>query len=147
MQNYEDEKEGVIRIQDVRAAMKAQGLSPRDAKELKEFVEILDAEGDGFVTYGNFVAVCALKINEKKGSGGADHEEEVDRAFKLFTKGGEGPITIAHLRRVAEELRMREEVSDDMLRNMILEANGGAGLNRGVRMEDFHNVMTRAGML
>lgn len=66
-------------------------------------------------------------------------------AYRLFTKGQEGPITIAHLRRVARELK--EDVSDEMLRNMILEANGGASLSRGVGVEDFEGVMVRAGVL
>lgn len=66
-------------------------------------------------------------------------------AYQLFTKGTDGgPITMAHLRRVARELR--EEVSEDMLRNMILEANGGAGISKGVRVEEFEGVMRRAGV-
>jgi Ca2+-binding EF-hand superfamily protein len=68
----------------------------------------------------------------------------VGTAYRLFTKGSEGPITIAHLSRVARELK--EDVSDEMLRNMILEANGGAGLSRGVEVEDFERVMFRAGV-
>jgi hydroxyacylglutathione hydrolase len=68
----------------------------------------------------------------------------VGTAYRLFTKGSEGPITIAHLRRVARELK--EDVNDEMLRNMILEANGGAGLSRGVEVEDFERVMVRAGV-
>lgn len=159
---YEDEKEGVIRTEDVRRAMKcvlanahtayctklvanpycrAQGIAPSNPKELGEFIEILDPESDGYVTYPNFVAVCALKINSRSDE---SKQEEVAEAFKLFTRGTDGPITVHHLRRIAKELK--EEVSDEMLRNMILEANGGAGVNRGVGMDDFHNVMTRAGV-
>jgi Ca2+-binding EF-hand superfamily protein len=85
--------------------------------------------------------VCALKINARSDESKA---EEVGTAYKLFTKGSEGPITIAHLRRVARELK--EDVSDEMLRNMILEANGGAGLTKGVAVEDFESVMIRAGV-
>lgn len=68
-------------------------------------------------------------------------------AYHLFTKGTPGPITIAHLRRVARELR--EEVSDDVLRDMILEANGGVGrdgVGKGVGIEEFEGVMKRAGV-
>lgn len=87
------------------------------------------------------MAVCALKMNARSDESKA---EERDTAYRLFTKGSEGPITIAHLRRVARELK--EDVSDDMLRNMILEANGGAGLTTGVAVEDFDSVMIRAGV-
>jgi hydroxyacylglutathione hydrolase len=120
---------------------RAQGIAPSSPQELSEFVEILDPESEGYVTYSNFVAVCALKLNTRSEESKA---EEVSDAFRLFTRGTDGPITVHHLRRIAKELK--EEVSDEMLRNMILEANGGAGVNRGVGMEDFHGVMTRAGV-
>lgn len=51
---------------------------------------------------------------------------------------------IHHLKRVAASLK--EEISDDMLRDMILEANGGAGVGKGVQREDFKAVMKRAGV-
>lgn len=76
-------------------------------------------------------------------------EEEVIAAFQLFTKGGTGPITLPHLRRVAKELK--EDVSDELLRDMILEANGEMEGSRdawrkGVGIEDFEGVMKRAGV-
>ena len=76
--------------------------------------------------------------------------EEVKAAFTLFTHGGPGPITLAHLRRVAKELK--EDVPDDVLKDMIREANGGVkgkGKARdagGVGLEDFESVMKRAGL-
>ena len=41
---------------------------------------------------------------------------------------------------------MKEEVGDELLRHMILEANGGTGVNKGVGVEDFKGVMMRAGV-
>lgn len=74
--------------------------------------------------------------------------EEVDSAYRLFTHGTTGPITLAHLRRVAKELR--EDVPDDVLRDMIREANGGVkGKGKdagGVSVEEFESVMKRAGL-
>lgn len=54
-------------------------------------------------------------------------------------------ITLAHLKRVAAVLK-EENVTDELLRDMILEANGGAGVGRGVRREEFDGVMRRAGV-
>lgn len=62
----------------------------------------------------------------------------------LFTNGAQGPITLANLKKVAMELK--EDVSDDLLKDMILEANGGAGVGKGVGKEDFEDVMRRAGV-
>jgi hydroxyacylglutathione hydrolase len=71
-------------------------------------------------------------------------DREVEEAFHLFTNGTDGPISLRDLRRVAKALG--EEVSEELLRNMILEANGGAGVSRGVGREDFEEVMRRAGV-
>lgn len=69
---------------------------------------------------------------------------EVDTAFQLFTRGTDGPITLSHLRRIARELK--EDSGDALLRDMILEANGGAGVDVGVSLEQFHEIMLRAGV-
>lgn len=76
---------------------------------------------------------------------------EIDEAFRLFIGGGGGDdggreevITLGALRRVARELK--EEVADSVLRDMILEANGGAGVGKGVRRGEFEGVMRRAGV-
>jgi hypothetical protein len=48
------------------------------------------------------------------------------------------------LKRVARELK--EDVPDQILRDMLLEANGGSGVGRGVEIKDFEGVMRRAGV-
>lgn len=124
------------------AGHRALGIPPTPS-ELKEFVSILDPDNEGYALYSSFVAICALKIHAKKDDSGA-RDEEVEQAFKLFTNGTEGPITLGMLKRVAASLK--EEVSDDLLRDMILEANGGAGVGNGVGEDDFAEVMRRAGV-
>lgn len=79
----------------------------------------------------------------KKDDSGA-MDEEVEQAYNLFTNGTKGPITMGMLKRVAAALK--EDVSDDLLRDMILEANGGAGVGQGVGRDEFANVMRRAGV-
>ena len=39
-----------------------------------------------------------------------------------------------------------DDVGDDVLKDMILEANGGAGVARGVGVEEFDGVMRTAGV-
>ncbi|KAI3392656.1 hypothetical protein diail_5337 [Diaporthe ilicicola] len=138
------EKEGVIPIDDVRRAMIALDIPPKDKDELAEFTEILDPEDEGYANYPSFVAICALKFHARDQTSDA-HAHEVDEAFSLFTGTGEGGvITVAHLKRVAAVLK--EEVDDALLRDMILEANGGAGVGKGVKKSDFDHVMRRAGV-
>lgn len=105
-----------------------------------------------------FLSYAAIAMHTKEeGSDEEDEDddyqresnaEEVDSAYRLFTHGGAGPITLAHLRRVAKELR--EDVPDDVLKDMIREANGGVrGKGKdvgGVSLEEFESVMKRAGL-
>jgi Ca2+-binding EF-hand superfamily protein len=108
-----------------------------------------------FVPFFSYAAIAMH--NKEEGDDEEDYDdeyqaesnaEEVSAAYRLFTHGGAGPITIAHLRRVAKELR--EDVPDDVLKDMILEANGGVkgkGTETGgVSLEDFESVMKRAGL-
>ncbi|KAI1452943.1 calmodulin [Annulohypoxylon moriforme] len=143
----EGEKEGVIPTKDVRRAMVALGLPP-SKPELKEFLEILDPDDEGYASYEPFVAICALKLHARTGNG--PDSDEVDEAFRLFTgvsnSGGGGEdakLTLAHLKRVA--MTLKQDVDEQLLKDMILEANGGAGVGKGVARAEFEEVMRRAG--
>ncbi|KFY45467.1 hypothetical protein V494_00931 [Pseudogymnoascus sp. VKM F-4513 (FW-928)] len=136
------EKEGVIPTQDVKKAMIALGVQPTKP-ELAEFLEILDPDSEGYAPYSSFVAICALKMRAKDNDTSAK-DEEVEQGYLLFTNGTDGPITMAHLKRTAAMLK--EDVSEDLLKDMILEANGGSGLSKGVGKDEFAEVMKRAGV-
>lgn len=141
---------GLTHILSPPGTTSALDIPPKDKNELNEFLSILDPEDEGYADYPSFVAICALKLHARDAGGSETHVREVDDAFGLFTgtnQDGEpqsGVITLAHLRRVAAVLK--EEVDDDLLRDMILEANGGAGVGKGVRKGDFEKVMKRAGV-
>lgn len=136
-----DSKESVIATNDVRRALIALNAPPSDNDELHEILETVDPESAGWVSYENFVAVAALKLHSKHDDPDAVNEEVV-KAYSLFTKGQEREINLNDLRRVAKELR--EDVPENVLKDMIREATGG-GLG-GVGMDDFESVMRRAGV-
>lgn len=141
--DYEDSKEGVIAASDVRRCLIALNLPPRDAAQLREFVEIADQDGTGWVPYERFVAIAALQMNNAVGDdGGERRREEVERAFRLFTRGEDRKIGLADLRRIAGELR--EDVPENVMKDMLREASSG-GLG-GVSLEEFEGVMQRAGV-
>ena len=142
----------------------ALGIPPADKSELREFLEILDPDEEGYAPYEPFVAICALKLHARDDAAGdyddpgsEAHRAEVDEAFRLFTGAGGGAegggagatgeatptLTLAHLKRVA--MTLKQDVDEALLRDMILEANGGAGVGRGVSRAEFDEVMRRAG--
>ena len=127
--------------------------------EIASILSTIDPLNTGFVPFEPFLSYAAIAIHSKDDDEDEDEDEdgeayqeesnveEVRAAYKLFTHGGPGPITLAHLRRVAKELR--EEVPDDLLKDMIREANGGVHNKSavgGVGLDEFESVMKRAGM-
>ncbi|PTB41955.1 hypothetical protein M441DRAFT_67495 [Trichoderma asperellum CBS 433.97] len=138
------EKNGVLPINDVKSALIALGIPPSSPAELREFISILDPDNDGYATYEPFFAICALKFHAREDDTDDAHREELIEAFQLFTNGHDGPITLAHLRRVAAVLK--EDVDEELLKDMILEANGGVGVARGVELDEFDSVMRNAGV-
>ncbi|KAL3957775.1 hypothetical protein ACCO45_008353 [Purpureocillium lilacinum] len=143
------EKNGVLPIDDVKSALMCcltPSASPSSRAELAEFRSILDPSSDGYATYEPFFAICALKLHARSDAEDDDaHRAAVDEAFRLFTNGdADGLITLAHLRRVAAVLK--EDVDEELLKDMILEANGGTGVARGVRVDEFDEVMRNAGV-
>ncbi|KAL1966882.1 hypothetical protein VTN77DRAFT_3847 [Rasamsonia byssochlamydoides] len=141
-EEFADEKEGVIRTEDVRRALIALGLPPSSPSELSSIISAVDPTSTGFVPYAPFLSVAAAKLHMRSEDSLA---EEVDAAYRLFTHGTDGPITLNHLRRIARDLK-EDSVGDELLKDMICEANGGAGVNAGVTLEQFRDVMARAGV-
>lgn len=121
---------------------RALGLPPSDSTELSDILSALDPTSIGYVPYSPFVSVAAAKLRSRDDDAMV---AEVDDAYQLFTRGSNGPISLGHLRRIVRDLK-EDSVDDELLKDMILEANGGAGLSAGVTLEQFHDVMTRAGV-
>lgn len=118
----------------------ALGLPP-EPSELPDIMSAVDPESTGYVGYETFLSVAALKLHSRTED---SMSAEVEHAFKLFTRGSNGPISLGQLRKVARDLK--EAVDDDLLKDMIKEANGGSGVNAGVNVEQFREVMMRAGI-
>lgn len=127
----------------LRRALAALGVPPASSSELQDLQDAADPDDSGSISYAHFVAVAALKLSSRSEE---SQQREVEDAFRLFTNmGGEdGKITIACLKRVAKALK--EDVPDSVMRDMLLEANGGSGVGRGVGLKDFEGVMRRAGV-
>ncbi|MCJ1467344.1 hypothetical protein MMC07_005968 [Pseudocyphellaria aurata] len=151
-------------------ALAALNCGPNGAAEKRQLTESVDPTGTGEVRYEDFVALAALQLRRRKRKrGGARDEDddsegisdEVDAAFRLFLEAGgedsggkrregEERITMKGLRKVATELGSEGGggMGEDVLRNMIMEANGlgPEGVGRGVGKGEFADVMKRAGV-
>ncbi|KAL8753856.1 MAG: hypothetical protein Q9184_005296 [Pyrenodesmia sp. 2 TL-2023] len=128
----------------LKPALKALGITKLTRASLQDLLDAADPEDTGTIDYETFVGVAALKLGARDEG---DKQGEVDEAFRLFLGEGRGEdvITMATLKRVATVLK--EDVDEKVLRDMILEANGGKGVRVGVGREQFGEVMRRAGVL
>lgn len=57
-------------------------------------------------------------------------QAEAKTAYQLFTDNTDGPITIFDLKRIARQLK--ENVTDEQLEDMLLEASGKMTVNQYV---------------
>ncbi|KAK5113739.1 hypothetical protein LTR85_010756 [Meristemomyces frigidus] len=138
----DDDGEIALSRNDLRRCLIALNTPPANQAELDEILETVDPDNADHISYEHFLAIAALKLHARHDDPAAQ-DEEVAKAYKLFTKNEDREITLHDLRRVARELR--EEVPDNVLKDMIREATGG-GLG-GVGREEFEGVMKRAGVL
>lgn len=134
------EKHGLLPSPSLRRALTALGVPPTSSSELKELLSAADPTDSGTISYEHFVAIAALKLENRSEQ---SKRGEVEDAFRLFS-GGRERITVEDLKRVARELK--ESVGEGVLGDMVLEANGGEGVGRGVDLHGFEGVMRRAGV-
>lgn len=134
------EKHGLLPSPSLRRALTALGVPPTSPSELKELLSAADPTDSGTISYEHFVAIAALKLENRSEQ---SKRGEVEDAFRLFS-GGRERITVGDLKRVARELK--ESVGEGVLGDMVLEANGGEGVGRGVDLHGFEGVMRRAGV-
>ncbi|KAK5118930.1 hypothetical protein LTR62_000141 [Meristemomyces frigidus] len=136
-----DTQTNTIASSEIRRCLIALNAPPKNQAEMNEILDTIDPENTGEVTWEHFLAIAALKLKARHDDPAA-RSEEVERAYLLFTRGEERMIEMVDLRRVARELR--EEVPENVLRDMVREATGG-GLGV-VGREEFEGVMGRAGV-
>ena len=124
----------------VYRALTALGVKPDSKEQFAALMDAADPDRSGYVTYEHFVGIAALKLLQRTTE---QATLEAASAFKLFTGGAE-ILTLEHLRGIAKDLKMT--VDEDLLKEMILEANEGIGLEHGVTFEQFQGAMARTGM-
>ena len=136
---FDSDGSGVIDIKELKVALRALGFEPKK-DEIKKLIseinsEQKDKENTSSIDYTEFLQIMTAKMNEK------ESEEELARAFKLFAFDDGKTITFDNLKKIAVELG--ETMTDDELKLMLSEANGGDKSNT-VTEEQFSQVLTKA---
>ena len=136
---------GIIELKELKVALRALGFEPQ-REEIKTLISDLnnnqanrdrdrDKEKDGNVTidFNDFLDIMTTKMSER------DSEKELEKAFILFSQN-KSMIEFDDLKGIAKELG--ENMSDDELREMMLEATGHKD-DGAVSQFDFLNILTQ----
>ena len=99
--------------------MRSLGKNPTDA-ELKDMINEVDADGNGFIDFPEFLTMMARKMRY------TDSEEEIKGAFREFDKDGNGYISKAELTHVMTNLgeRLTEEEAIEMIGEAEIDGDG-----------------------
>ncbi|XP_053211201.1 uncharacterized protein LOC128394854 [Panonychus citri] len=129
---FDRDNKGTIEIINLKLAMRALGFEPKK-EEIKKITAEFVKEGKGLVGYDDFYNLMTRKMMEK------DINDEIIKAFQLFDLTDSGKIRFEDLKKVSQELG--ENISDDELREMILEADRDE--NGYVDKEEFLRIMKK----
>ena len=93
----------------------------------------LDADGNGTIDLGEWITLMTKRVNDK------DNRANIQKIFNLYDDERTGYISLANLRRVAQELG--ENITEEELNELIARADTDRdGL---VSEEEFYNIVTR----
>ena len=127
---FDKNDDGKIVIEELGTVMRSLGQNPTDA-ELKDMINEVDADGNGFIDFPEFLEMMARKMKD------TDSEEEIKDAFRMFDKDGNGNISKAELKHLMTGLG--ESLTEEEITDMVGEADiDGDGL---VNYEEFVKMM------
>ncbi|CAB1101990.1 unnamed protein product [Ectocarpus sp. CCAP 1310/34] len=102
--NFDKDCSGNIDESELGVVMRSLGYSPTN-EQLKEIMAKVDTDGNGGISFEEFVAMMQLGEVE------TDFKKEINEAFKFFDKDGDGEVTRAEL---AEIMRgLGDTLTDD----------------------------------
>ena len=119
---FDKDNDGFISVEELEDVMKSLGQSPTK-DELKDMVNDVDTDGDGRIDFPEFLTMMSRKVHE------LDLNKEMEEAFKVFDKDGDGFITPAELKSVLHSLG--DKLTNNEITMMMKEAdlNGDGKIN------------------
>lgn len=88
-------------------------------------VNEVDQDGNGTIEFNEFLQMMSKKMK------GADGEDELKEAFRVFDKNNDGLISSSELRHVMTNLgeKLSQEEVDDMIKEADLDGDGQVNYN------------------
>ncbi|XP_021733764.1 calcium-dependent protein kinase 10-like [Chenopodium quinoa] len=122
------DRDGKVTYEELRAGLRKVGSQLGEA-EIKLLMEVADADGNGYLDYGEFVAVT---IHLQK----MENDEHFQRAFMYFDKDGSGYIELDELRDALtdESAETDADVLTEIMREVDTDKDGRISYEEFVAM-------------
>ena len=116
---FDEDGDGNITVKELGTVMRSLGQNPTEA-DIAEMMRTVDTDGNGTVSFDEFVVMMKRQMQA------CESPEEVEAAFKIFDKNGDGTISAAELRHVMTSLgeRLTDEEADRMIKEADPDGDG-----------------------
>lgn len=116
---FDKNKDGHISLRELDTVVRSMGLNP-SMKDLRSFIKEVDQNRDGKIQFEDFkILMSKFYVNNSP----EEQQKDIEGAFKIFDKNGNGVIEKAELLRIATTLGepLTEEEAEQMMK--IADAN------------------------
>ncbi|XP_008835071.1 calmodulin-like protein 5 [Nannospalax galili] len=126
---FDKNGDGHINVQELGDVMKQLNKNLSE-EELKELISRVDTDGDGTISFDEFLAAMA-----KYASGGIA-EKELRAVFSVFDQNGDGHISVDELKQAMTQLgeKLSQEELDAMIREADVDKDGKVNYEEFVRI-------------
>lgn len=111
---FDKNKDGHISLRELDTVVRSMGLNP-SMKDLRSFIKEVDQNRDGKIQFEDFkVLMSKFYVNNSP----EEQQKDIEGAFKIFDKNGNGVIEKAELLRIATTLGepLTEEEAEQMMK-------------------------------
>jgi len=109
---FDCDRDGEITVEELGKVMRTHGFDPTE-EDLKDMIRNVDTNANGAIDFNEFIDMMVKR--------GANVEEDVAHAFKVFDRDGDGLITGEELRLTMNNLG--EPITEAEVNAMIAEAD------------------------
>jgi len=108
---FDRDGDGSISVAELGVVLQRLGQNPRE-EDLRALIDDVDDDGSGRIEIGEFLVLMANKMREK------DKPEELDIAFNIFDKDGDGTVDAKELKDVLKSLcgNIEDEEVDNLIK-------------------------------
>ncbi|CAB0018333.1 unnamed protein product [Nesidiocoris tenuis] len=127
---FDKDEDGAITMAELGVVMRSLGQRPTET-ELRDMVNGVDQDGNGSIEFNEFLQMMSKKMK------GAEGEDELREAFRVFDKNNDGLISNSELRHVMTNLgeKLSDEEVDDMIKEADLDGDGMVNYD-GMKIEE-----------